>query len=366
MVRSQGTGAGVVINARTTEPLAPQVWTHAREARQQGLSLVLEISEPKKGAGRALERVWKRRHRIAAQLLKNIYLLRVAPRRFGFREVFRLTPYVAVGEPLLLAWSELGQTLSAPELRSLETEELLLERLAAFFDDVRAGRPRAQGRHPTARTAALERKFEELRRAARLLREGGGVPGGGGEPPPVGPFKGVSEQRGGFTHIREADSSAGQPNNAARRSEPGPTPKPTDDLTRSSAIQDIANSWQTWLAAARQDYTDWFAQHEMSADGTLESLAELDAFVEASPQNQQQACSHLASIAVYLADIVSEQRSTRWYADTSETQLLSSLKLELDDARDPQPIPLLERLFEVLQDPERSVFGLGVELCRLS
>ncbi len=325
--------------------MAPQVWAHERAARQRGGSLVLEISDPRKGAGRALERVWRRHHRSALQLLDDIYLLRVPLKRFGFREVFQLTPYLAMGEPLLLSWSELGQTLSAPELRTLETEALLWERLATFFDEVRAGRPRAPGHRAKASSAALERKFEELRRAARLLRRG-------------------ESQRGGFTEIRNTEAKDARPTRDAQ-----PTgmdsPRSSAGLAQHTAVRDIAASWQTWLSAARKDYDAWFAQHEMSADGTLESLAELDAFVDASPANQQQACAHLASIAVYLADIVCEQRCARFYADTSETQLLSSLKLELN-GRDARPTPLLERLFEVLQDPERSVFGLGVELCRLS
>lgn len=393
MLRASRSRHGVVVLARSSEPLAPQVWEQERQARQRGFKLVLEISDPRKGAGRALERVWKRRERIAPQLLNDIYLLRITLRRFGFRQIFQLTPYIATGEPLLLAWSELGQSLGAPELRAIGSEAALLARLAAFFDTVRAGHRRSSAAHIPASAAELQRKFEDLRHAARLLRQ---PPAATPQPhaetkdsaagQPTQTASSASElQRTRATGSASAPKStaaaatgvlrpgAGQPTAAPHQSAPlepagksaePRAPEPVEPEPN-SAVLEIASSWQPWLAAARHDFRQWSAKHDLSADGTLESLAELDAYADTSAANQAEISAHLASVAVYLADIVCAQRPARLYVDSAETQLLSSVKLVLEDAPEPRPIALLERLFEVLKDPERSIFGLGVELSRL-
>src|SRR5690606_1438486 len=152
------------------EGLNAEVWQHERLAREQGLSLVVEIHSNSVLASRRLTEWWRAGGELAEDTLNGIYLLRVDLKQFGPEAILRLTPYAVAGAPLFVGWNPVGQVLSRTQFARLTPSEMA-PALSAFVADVLAARPHALNPHPSIGNVERNREAQALRQANANLSQ---------------------------------------------------------------------------------------------------------------------------------------------------------------------------------------------------
>ncbi len=316
------------------ESLNAEVWRHERQARQLGLSLVVEVHSPSVLASRRLSEWWASGGALAKKVLAGIFLLRVDLKRYGPQAILGLTPYAVAGAPLFVGWNPVGQVLSRSQFTGL-TPQAMARPLSRFMRDVRKGRPHSHNPKPSI--GSLER----TREAAALHRARQG-------------------------QARTTDSALA-PQAAA------PTASVKDAFTPDAASLDAhgpppfdAAALDRLLSAARAGFVELEALLGHQLSFSLEDLRLLDAAVDVLDDEQRITFAREfgAIVAVYVGDTIRAHADADWFIDANDDTAGQRLLLRGQVSGQFHQARPLEWLIETLSEGNCSLYGQALAWCR--
>lgn len=314
--------------------LNAEVWQHERLAREQGLSLVVEVHSNSVLASRRLTEWWRAGGELAEETLNGIYLLRVDLKQFGPEAILRLTPYAIAGAPLFVGWNPVGQVLSRSQFARLIPSEMALP-LSAFFADVVASRPHALNPHPSIGNVERNREAQALRQANMNLSRAprsAAAPSARQVPEPVG----------------EQAEHTGQAEHAAQ------------DVTSALTLEQL-------LSAARAGFADLEDLLGQPLHFSLEDLRVLDLALDALRDEQRLDFARQlgAVVAVYLGDTIRSRVKADWQLEENSERPTTRLLLQGEVLGEQKEIRPMEWVIETLADRSRSLYGQALAWCRV-
>jgi hypothetical protein len=337
--------------------LNQEVWKHEKDARSQGMPLVIEIYARSVLASRRLSEWWQSGDQLMQDTLSGVYLLRVDLQRFGPEAILKLTPYAVVGAPLFVGWNQIGQVCSRTQFNELTREAFALP-LSAFVEDVLARREHSLNPMPNLGNAERTREALALKRASLALLGAARTPLTSNEASTLavvavknlaGDTPGRGEELG---EALLADTSSQPEDTRVRIGEGDPSqgPQQLDAL----------------LAGARANFGMLEDRVGTKLRMTLDDLRHIDDYIATMSELDSDIFARElgAVLGVYLGDTIRQRVQADWML-TGTSLSSSNLELRGTVLGEQKRVQPMEWVIEILSDTTRSLYGQALGWCRV-